>query len=159
MDIMHKLFFRRFSIDEFQRFKEIYKEEKKGLIKRPQYIAGIILLGGIMLYFLFRAFTVQGVGLPSIREKGGDIIGVFGGLIGCWLILSLFKASKTFKIIFLIIFGSFFSFITLFAVRTNSFEWEYLIYTVIVLGGFTCISDSIPNYFCEKILKLKQKGQ
>ncbi len=59
MELMHKLFFRRFSTEKFKQFREIYLEESKQLRKRVQFIVGL------MFYFLLRAFGFKDLQWPS----------------------------------------------------------------------------------------------
>jgi positive regulator of sigma E activity len=60
MELMHKLFFRRFSAEEYKQLIEIHIEETKQLRKRVQFIVGLVLLIGLFLYFSFRAILFEG---------------------------------------------------------------------------------------------------
>jgi len=156
MEMMHKLFFRRFSTEEFKQFKEIYREETKKLRKRVQFIVGIILLAALMFYFLFRAFDLQ---WPSSRELAASVAGAAAGVFIIWLGSRFSKLNKLSKTHILILFGMFFLIFILITVASSSrvFEWEYLVYALIILVGVICLNDSIREYFCERLLREQQK--
>ena len=159
MELMHKLLFRRFSAEEFKQFREIYQEETKKLRKRIQFIVGLILLAALMFYFLFRAFGFRDIQWPSTGDVVGCVAGVTAGVFTAWLLCRWFKLNKLFKTYMLILFGVFFLIFQFLIVSSNSkaFEWEYLVYTLIILTGFICINDSIREYFCERLLREQQK--
>jgi peptidoglycan/LPS O-acetylase OafA/YrhL len=159
MELMRKLFFRRFSTEEFKQFREIYLEETKKLRKRVQFMVGLILLAAIMCYFLLRAFGFKDLQWPSTREVVGCVAGVAAGVFTAWLLLRWFKCTKLFKTYWLIPFGVFFLIFQFLMVASSSraFEWEYLVYTLIILAGFICVNDSMREYFCERLLREQQK--
>lgn len=157
MELMHKLFFRRFSTEEFTQFRVIYQEETKKLRKRVQFIVGLILLSALMFYFLFRAFGFKDLQWPSIGGVVGCVAGVAAGVLAAWLLLRWFNTP--FKTYILIPFGAFLLIFQLLMVasRSRAFEWEYFLYTLIILAGFICVNDSIREYFCERLLREQQK--
>ncbi len=56
MGLIHKLFFKKYSKEEYDQLLEIHKEETKSLRKRPQFIIGLLCLGGLEFYFLWKMF-------------------------------------------------------------------------------------------------------
>jgi hypothetical protein len=159
MDLMHKLCFRRFSAEQFKQFKEIYIEESKGLIKRVQFIVGLVLFAALMFYFSLRAFGFKGLEWPSTREVAAPIAGVTVGIFTYWLFLRWFKSNTMFRTLMLISMGVYFLvfFFLMAASSSRAFEWEYLAYTLIVLVAFISVNDSIREYFCERLLQERQK--
>ena len=159
MELMHKLFFRRFSAEEYKQLREIHIEETKGLRKRVQFIVGLILLMGLALYFLFRANGFKGLHWPSTREVVAIVAGVAAGIFTAWILLRWFKVNKLFKTCFPLLFGVYFLTFQVLRVASSSraFEWEYLAYMLIVTTAFICVNDSIREYFCERLMRERQK--
>jgi hypothetical protein len=151
MELVHKLFFRRFSAEEYKQLKEIHIEETKQLRKRVQFIVGLILLSGLMFYFFFRAFGIAINMVLLLACIGGIIAGVFT----VWLLSRWFKLNKVF-VIFIIVQCIILPIVTS-SRGSREFEWEYLVYTMIILVGFISLNDSIREYFCERLLREQQK--
>jgi hypothetical protein len=156
MNIIHKLFFRRFSEEDYKQLVEIHKKETIALKKRPQFIAGLVLWGGLIFYFWFRAFMPSGWNMP----KAGDIAGIVGGSAFMATIIWLlgkyvFKTSvKTFILFFIPLMFP----MQIILLQENTFNVEYFVYTIVGLFAFIFINDSIRKYFCERLLEEQKDG-
>lgn len=164
MNLMHKLFFRKFNDHEYSQLVEIHKKETKALRKRPKFIVGIVLWTGLMFYFLFKTFAPHQWNIPKTRDIVGIIIGIIMGLavstIVIWLIGKyIFKTSSYLKcfIPFFIPFFMLSMFLTF--LTGKGFNIEYLIYILVGISAFGCIIDSIREYFCERLLQEQKKNQ
>lgn len=163
MKIINKLFYRGFSRDEYRQLRTIFSEESKVVRKRPQYIIGHILIIGLLLYFLVRAFGPVSLGAlewPSAADVLGVVIGTAVGT--CIFYLLFKKLSKVkggylrFVVVFWALWMLVFGLLTT-AQPHSEREWEFAVYAVLIFFGWLCCTASIMEYFCEKIL-MSQKG-
>jgi len=162
-----KLFFRRFSRAEYKQIKEMLFEETKVMIKRPGYIAGDVLLGGLLFYFLVRAFgpaSFKAFEWPKTGDIAGIFVGTGVGVIVFWLLLKLFIKRFKFKIVslkFMVVFWFFwmlvFGLLTT-AQPESEMRWEFAIYAGLVLFGWLFCMGSIKRHFCEKIYMERRKS-
>ena len=157
MNLMHKLFFRKFNDQEYSQLVEIHKKETKTLRKRPQFIVGIVLWTGLMYYFIFKTFAPNQWNIPKTRDIVGIIMGWAVSTIVIWLMFKyIFKTSSKWFILFLI---PLMFLMSLTRLMGKGFNIEYLIYVLVGISAFVCISDSIREYFCERLLQEQKKNQ
>ena len=144
MGIIRKSFARRFTKEEYKQLRKILAEQTRVFRKRPQYIIGNLLLVGLMFYFFFRGF-------------GGNLLN--GSAVGCGVALLFMKAKDCKKTIaFFIMFPVMFFFLRI-SGRSDTWNWEYLLYAALVLMGFMCSTNSIKEHLCETILNNEKSKQ
>lgn len=157
MDFMHKLFFRRFSEEEYRQLIEIHKKETIALRKRPQFIAGLVLSSGLMLYFWFRTYMPTEWSMPKAGVIAGIVGGAAAGTITIWLLCKY--VSKTSSKTFILFFIPVMFFMLLIMAQKHTFNVEYFIYVIVSMFAFIFNNDSIRKYFCERLLEEQKKNQ
>jgi len=142
------------SSSEHKEFAEVCSEETKKLRKRPQFIVGVVLLGGLMFYFLIRASIPEKFVWPSLANVVGVVSGAGGGVFVGWLILKILGVKGLFAKIFLPVMFLWFVFFGLmvWSQPDSQLHWEYLIYSVVTLAGWLLCYEAIKRHFCERIL-------
>ena len=155
MNLIHKLFFRRFTADEYNRLVEIDKNEIKSLRKRPQFIAGIILWAGLMFYFSLRALTSGKFVVPEAGQIAAMAVGLPVSLLVGWLLLKyVFRAPAKNILIFLAVVMFFVLFLN---TQPRGFNLEYMICFIVSLLAFVFINDSHREHLAERLLKEQNK--
>ena len=145
--------YRKLSKEDRSRLRNIFSEEHKFLLKRPQYIIGNIIIAALIFYSIFKGLGYKVGQLTHVA----DVISVIAGLAAALLVVwSLNKWLKFFKniILFMAIWGIWMLVWTL-LIHTHSgpklFKLEYLLYAILIFVGWQCSCGSIKEHLSEKI--------
>lgn len=160
MKVIDKLLYRRFTKDEYKELKEMLAEEEKMLMKRPGYITGNILMLGLFLYFVARAFGPENYKWPDTGDVVGVVVGVcFGGFV-FWLLLKRWKArsaSMTFMVGFWCVWMVLFGLLTT-GQEGSRTHWDFVSYASLTFFGWMLSCNSVKEHLCEKMLRVR-KGE
>ena len=167
MEVMKKIFYRRFSKNEYKQLRTILSEETKVVLKRPQYIIGHVLIIGMLFYFLVMAFGPESFGefeWPRTADVVGIVVGTAVGTCIFWLGLKLFKVLKGNDLKFAVIFFGFWmiAFGLLTAGQRHSgtrIQWEFAIYAALTFFGWLFCTGSIKEHFCERIFMSQKESK
>jgi len=166
MEVMKKLFYRRFSREEYKQLRTILSEETKVMLKRPQYIIGHIPILGLLFYFLVRAFGPESFGAfewPRTADAVGIIVGSIVGVCVVWLVLKLFKAKVGYSKFILVFVGFWMIAFGLFTYgqphSETGIQWEFAIYAALTFFGWLFCTGSIKEHFCERIFMSQKESK
>ena len=152
-------FYRELSKEDRNKLRAILSEEKKSLLKRPQYIIGNIIIAVLIFYLLFKALGYKVSQFPNVRDTIPFIVGLAASLSVLWLLNKWFKVFK--NIVVFLIFLSIWMFAWGLLRCTHSgpttFKLEYLVYAIFILFGWLCSCGSIEEHLSEKIFMSQRK--
>ena len=151
------MFKKRFTKEERKKLNDILAIESMQIMKRPIFIVGMVIMMGLIMYFLLRGLGYSQFGLPKTGDMVSTVVGLGAGILTVWLLCKWLKMKNLlwfiiFWGVWMLIFG-----LSTAGQESGRIQWEYLIYAALAFFGYVSAICETKDHFIEKIFQQEKE--